>query len=767
MGLFSNKKKYVVNVTVQPIFDEKQIPTSIKSGIIKGILAEGDIKDYMLEEVSGCIGIKANNGYGWAKRNNYAAGIPTAQMRSNVDAKTAVLSAIAVNVGGAITTDYYRFGPMNSLHYAWTWISNVHGYNAETNELVGLTASTGYKCYLKNMRATYTRESYDFITSTYDTGVFAQLGPSPSSGYTPSNPFTAMGGIGPYAGQPAYEVSDVATEDYVTVTYEFKDNTGKIVERGITVSVDGFDEQGDFHQVRYKRPDGKTGFFTYLNGSGTYPSVDAVYRLDYNNLGTFYPWGYFRLENRRVGDYFEYDVYEDCKKWCRYIGVDYDMMSDGVHQDPEVDDVAQCIIQMGVNPGSQNEAVLEYLFKHFSILHEYSLTQMQLSDNLPDKFLAFSNSPGLIQQIGDRKFSQTLQYTGLHKKRITGSIGKKGTYTGTYGQVPQDAQNFVAITPVGTEARVAQNTQPAYIYRYQVLDSMYEEIAVYGLRIDYNVHRKKGFGAGAGASQLLVPLDRAVMRTVSVGRREQVMCRALHMLVNTVQVITTKWYQSSVFKWVMVIVAVVITVLSAGTAWQTLVAAFALGATALAIAVLTMILQVVAAQIVIKLFIKLVGPQIGIVVAIAALVYGSYTSYNATGNTKLWGDSLVQLGNNLVTESSSAYQSAAQKAIADIAKDFEEFNAFATGQFDSLKDQRDKLGLDPQFMGLDGMDIVNLIPDTIFGETPQDYYSRTVHSGNIGTTSYDLIEYYHYYALQLPKLSDVEEFTHGTEFPES
>jgi len=765
MGLFSNKKKYVVNVTVQPIFEEAQIPQSIKSGVLRGLLTEnGDITEYMMEELAGSIGIKVNNGYGWAKRNNIAQGFPTTHMVSNVSARDTVLGVIAVNEGQAITQVYYRMGPMNSFHYAWTWLVNTHAYNATTNELVGLSAVEGFPCYLSDMRATYTRESYDFMVATFDDGVTEQLGPSPRSGWTPRNPFTAIDGIGPYAGQPTFEVSDVAVEDYVTITYEFKNANEDIIVRGLTLPIEGISEEGDYHQVRYVRDNGTTGFFTYLNGSGVYSSIDDVYVLGDNNLGTFYPWAYYRINNQRVSEAYP-NIYNSSKGWIKYLGVDYDMMDDAVHEDPEADDVEQCILQLGVKPGSQHPAVLEYLFKHFSLLHESSLSQSQMADTLLDKFMAFTSSPSQIQQIADLQFKQTLQYSGITKKRIPGKIGKVGTYTGSYGSVSQTTQTFTQITPQGVAPVTTTISQPAFVYRYQALDSMFEELAVFNLRIDYKVHTKKGFGAGAGDPELLVPLDRSILATVSPSKREQVVCRALHMLVNTVQVIKTKWYQSSIFKYVMIVVAVVITVLSAGTAWQTIVAAAALGAAALVMTLITMIVQFVAVRFAVKLFVKEVGPQVGFIAAIAAMAYGAYSSFGAGGTTGTWGESLVSIGNNLASESSNAFQS----ALNEVAEDIQEFQEYAQGQYDSLKEKRDNLGLNPKFMGLDAMDLVAMQPDIVFGEPPQDYYSRTVHSGNIGATSYDLVSYYHDFALQLPKLHDTEGLISngGEQLPES
>lgn len=768
MGLFSSKKKYVVNVTVQPIFEEKMIPDSVKAGILKGIVSEGDINEYMLEEVAQSIGIRANVGYAWAKKNDYAPGIPTSHIVSNVSARNAVMSTIAAIEGGPVTRVYYRFGPMNSLHYGWNWLVNTHGYNTQTNELVGLSASTGFKCYLKDMRATYTKESYDFILETYDNGMLDQLGPSPQSGFTPSNPFTYMGnnGIGEYAPQPAYEVSTTAVEDYVTITYEFEDAAGNIIQRGLTLPIEGLAEQGDYHQVRYTRASGKDAFFTYLNGANIYPSIDAIYDMDPNTLGTFYPWMYFRVQDQKVDERNMEAIYKSCKGWSKYIGVNFDTMSDAIHEDPDVDDVAQVILQLGVRPDDQDPHVIEYLFKHFTVLHQNALDQEQIADNLEEKFQAFSSSPSQIQYIQDNLFAQTLQFSGIHKKRVAGSIGKVGTYTSTYGSVSQDAVNFVSINPQGVQPIASQAmTQPGYVYRYQTMDSMYEELVVYGLRIDYKVHYKKGFGAGAGQPELLVPVDRGIMKSISVGKREKIVCKSMHMLVNTVQVIKTKWYQSGVFKWIMIIVAVVITIFSMGSAWQTIVAAAAIGTTALVITLVSMLINVLIINYAIKLFVKKFGPKIGIIAAVAAMAYGAYSGFGAaSGGTNTWGESLLAIGNGLAKQSMTAMQ----KNVEDVMDDIVDYESWAKGQFDSLKDQRDQLGLNPQFMGLEALDLIQLVPDTIFGEAPQDYYSRTVHSGNIGATSYDLIEFYHYFALELPKINDIEgTFNNGELLPES
>lgn len=749
MGLFSSKKKITVNLTVQQLFESSQIPDSARQGIVKGILNDGNLVNFMLEEIAGSIPVRANTALNWAKKNDYYFGVPVAQFSSNIDAKTTVMGVIATNVGQAITPVYYTMAPMNSLHYAWSWLVNVHGYNPESNELVGLTDTEGHKCYLKSMIATYTRESYDFMVETNDMGMVEQLGPSPSSGYTPSNPFTALQGIGPYEAQPEYEVSDVAVEDYVTITYEFEESPGTIVTRGLTLSLSAIDLTEDYHQCRYVKADGKTGFFTYQQGSGTYPIIDLVFTIGFDELGTYFPWVYFRINNERVADIFDLKAYEDAKRIATYLGVGYDMLDEKVNDDPNVEDVAQSMLMMGINPGDKDPSCIEYLFKHFNVMFQNGQPAASKANSLADQFPAFTSSSSQVQVIQDKFFKQTLQYSGITRLRKPGKIAAVGEYTGTYMRVNRGEAQIVLNGPTGVTSSVTRNVQPAWVYRYQLSDSTYEEISVFGLKADYAIHRKKGYGASATSSKLLIPVDRETLRTLSMRAKEKVICRSLHFFVSTVIITETPWYASGAFKIVMLVVAVVITVLSAGTAWQTIVAAAALGATALVITLLTYIVTALAIQYGVKLFVRKFGPQVGIIAAIAAVAIGAY----GAANNATWGETLVGLSTNLANESTNAFQD----IVSDIMSDIQNFEMYAQGMYADLAEAKSNLGLDQQYVGLEPLEMVYRVPEIRLGEAPNDMYNRTVHSGNIGVLAFDLVENYVDTRLTLPTLADTNQ----------
>lgn len=753
MGLFSSKTKIKVNVTVSSIFQETDIPNSAANGTIKSIMQGGDMTEFMMEELINSIGVRASTGWQWA-RDNYGIGLPKGNVKSYLTAELLVKQAIQANIGRTVTLDYYRMAPINSMHFGWQHCFNALGYNAATNELVALSTQTGKKCYLSDIVATYKKDDYDWMVESSDMGVLDQLGPAPTSGFTPSKPFNLLGGIGQYAKQPPYVVSSVASENYVTISYEFEQSPGTYVTRGITVNIDGLEEIADYHQARYVDSTGKTGFFTYKQGYGTYPLVDDSFQLEYSGLGTYYPWTYYRIYGSPAKLRLPEQTIDQMGKWGSYLGVDYDNMYENVHKDDEVTDVEQVIMLFGCSPNGKSDAEKEYMFKHMDALHANALPQPGLVSGLADSMNAYTTSPSQYQRVRDSLFAMNFQFSGIYKVRRTGKVAVTGKYTSALKRVAQNAQTFASQDGGGVSQGQSVPTQLAYVYQHQVTDTVYDEIAVYNLRMNYEVYSKKGFAAGPGDDTLLIPVDHGIVETMGIAAREALLCRSLRLMVNTVTKIKQPWYASGPFKILMLIVAVVITILSMGAAWQSIVAAAALGTTALAITVLTLIVEAFLISFAVKMFVKFVGPEIGLVAAIFAMAYGAY----AANSGATWGESLIAVGNNMASVSNEAYADMAK----DVMDDLNDYANWASGMFKDLDEKRDALGLDGQLAGLDPLMMTYNVPQITLGESPTDFYARTVHSGNIGAACYDMVEYYHSSALTLPVLNQTqEEFENG------
>lgn len=731
MGFFSSKKKLVVNTTVQQIFEDSPIPNSMQLGVIQSITKGTDIAGEILDAFTASIGIRADTGYNWAKRNNYYWGFPYSSVHSAIDARTVVKQTIEMSQG-PITTLYNNFGLLNSLHWGFQYCRNTWNYNPSTNELVGLSAAKNSPVYLVDIVPVYTEDTATWNAQIATLGVLDNWGFSPRSGFAPSRPYTTLTGVGQYADQSPYEVDINAAEDYLKIFYEYVKPDGTIQSEVVTIPIT-VDLEEDYHQVRYTRADGTTGFFTYLQNAGTFPAIDDVFAADFSESGTYFPWAYMRYDGKNI-DHFSTDViWGQVKAWCQFLGVDAQMINDAVHEDENVDDVEQAILFFGVRPSTQDQSELQYLFKYMLRLHTASVTQRAKAQVIQDLLGDYSNSLDQKILIRDKFFKMSFSFSGIKYARKTGRVTGLGKYTGAF------------VTATNSSGQ-KQTSQPAYRYQYQVLSSVYEEITVFNPNLFYSIKSGKGHSAKPGAKELLFPVDRGVLNTISVKDKEVILTRSLHMCVNTVQEIKSSWYSGTFFRWIMIIVAVIITVYTAGAAWQSLVAAAAIGVTAVALVILQYTVLSMVANYAVKIFVKEVGPEFALIVAIAAMAVGAYgMSTDAT-----WGQTLLSISSNLTKTAGTTYVNDLQASFANMANEM----SWMQEQMDSLSETRKELGLGFEYSGLSGLDFVGYRPTLVMGESPTDFYSKTVHSGNVGASSMALTEMYFDVKLTLPQLHE-------------
>lgn len=778
MGLFSSKKKEIVNTTVQQMFKEEDLPHTIKLATIRAILNGGGISEYVMEDSLQSIGVKAGIAYNWAKFN-YGPGIPIATSQRISDARSIVLLTLSNAVGQTITADYVKFGPLNSIHFGWQKLVDTYEYNPLSNEIIGLTREEGFPCYLKDMVATYQKSTYDSAVQYSDMGVFEQWGPAPSSGYTPENPFNTLQSFGQYAAQSVFEVSTDSTFDYVTVTYEFikKEEVPVIVNgvqtgtetketlviKDLVLSLAPYNMDADYHQVRYKLPDNSIHFFTYLDGAGEYPEIDDVYKTQFAELGTYIPWTYFRYAGTNRGDksLWGTDEYKQYVKFCKFMGIDYQTIADGVDADPDVGDVEQAILMFAVNPGATSQVEQEYLFEYFNLMYSVGAGSANPGGLLTDQFSAFTTSPTVAQVIQDRKFAIALVHSGISKKRISGVIGDIGTFTGKMLTVTTESEYDLVNSDRGPQRETQTVSTPTFVYQKQVLPSVYEEIQVYNPGQVYQITGKSGAAAHAGDPELLIPLDKTIVDSITFRKREELLTRAMYMVVNTKIVVKTKWYQSGWFKAVMIIISIVIIVLSWGSLSGAVAAAWQAGMTAVAILVVQTVVTSIIISYAVKMFVKAVGPEAGLFLAVIAIAYGGYSSYGAAEGTAqaVWSDRLLMLGNNLASATSDEYG----RLIKAEQKDILGFQDYANQMMKDLDDKTEDLLGTKYTGGVSGLEFVSYAPMEVFGEAPGDFYNRTIHSGNIGTIGFTAVTEYYNNALRLPTLNDVnEDFNNGT-----
>jgi len=745
--LFQSKIITTVATQVNRVIKDELLPNSVKSGVIKSIFEGGDITDYVMEELVHSVGLKADRMYDYG-RDHYVHGVPAGQFNSANQANAKVKTVLETLEGGEVFVDYMRFGPPNNLHIGWMKVVEQYGYNPTTNQLPVLSAAKGKPVYLNDLKVVVPED----LRETLEREALEQWGIPATAGYTPQRSATSdvIGKL--LAHTPVYSDPE-ATETYLKLEYiwiydvpwipeNYGRNPQEITIETVNIPLTGYDDDADYFHAKYTIGD-TTKYWIYKLGAGTYPTLDTAFQFPEELSGQFFPWGYFRFNKLPTNLFPESAEYKSTKKLVKYMGLDFDMVADAISENPDVGEVEQAMLMMAVPALTEDPLERRYLFKFFDNLYFAAPDQFILPHDrqLRDVAGVEPDSSKTNLQIADRRFNMILSNGGMFKKRIPGSIGPIGSYSSGTRII---AQEFDYVDTGTGENYPVDHRHRIHYYQKQVSHAFYEELQIMDLGLYYNVFENLYAPTRGDSEHLLIPIDRSITDNYTASEKETLYARSLHFIFNSRNETELDWYQQEWFGDLMIIVAIVVTVFSFGSDGGSLLSAVVAGnsvaITQAVISLLTTFLEALVFQVVLKLFVKLVGVDIAFLVVIVAAVAGVTMEIGGSSVPGApWADELVHLASGLAKEISQTLQD----AFTGLQNEASQFNSMVEQKEAELEKANDLL---------EGKSWLS--PFTVFGETPNDFYNRTIHSGNIGIMGIDAIASYVDVALTLPKLND-------------
>lgn len=752
-----------MNTTVTRLIPDKDVHQSPPSSVINSIIGNDEqIVENVLEGLVNGIGIRAHRMYSYGKRK-YTYGLPSKSTHLSDSGLVDVESAIETLIAPTATIVYYHFGPMNNLHMGWLSLVNDHGYVSSTNTLTALSMLKGVPVYLKDMRVVLTQASYDRL------GVngLEQWGTPPTAGYTPERTL----GLGAYAMHSPYVLDTLAVEDSVLVSYVWQETSDILID-AVTVPqttlvtdtlvlpfptlLEG-EEDADYFHVKYLNA-GNEGYWVYKHGAGTLPELDQLFNAEHDvALGSFFPIGYYRYNKVSAANDPTSEGYKTSKKLASYLGINYADMIDLINSNPDIADVEQALLMMAVPANTTNQIEQRYLYDFFDkvaiesgISASSTASIIQTSVTRIGGRFEGTTLPKISFTIQDARFRMVFGCDAISRTKKAGVIASVGSYNSVFSRLPHtvevqdtdgEGQPLYTYDSNG-DATPVMITNTYYVdthfYRYQLSDSVYEEVKVSNLKMMYYVW---GGMVSVGDDLdpiLLIPLDYSITRKYNIPIREELFARSLHLVFNSHTITKIKWYQRGIFKIIIIIIAIVIAYYTGY--FDPLLLAAAAGGTTLAVAVITAIIKYIVVSYVLKLFVKAIGPKAAFLVAIIAVIAAAYGIVDAGSLSGApWAQQLLSVATNLT----SAIGDAIQQELIQVGKDFVTFGAMVEKDLELIEKAKSLLEQS-----------VHLSPFVIFGESPDDFYNRTVHSGNIGVSSLDAITYYVDTALTLPELVD-------------
>ena len=480
-----------------------------------------------------------------------------------------------------------------------------------------------------------------------------------------------------------------------------------------------------YYHVRYT-PVGATtpnhAYWIYEVGSGQHPTLDRDYT---NKLDSpFLPVIPLRESNKNLGPEIQdgewvkdengdkirpdTDLYRTSVRLCKKLDSDFDKLCLEIHKNPDISQIDHAYLIFGIDIRSEHKAGKQYLFDYFE----------DLSIKLPG---------AQAIEIKDAKYRVTISYSGILRTIETGQLEDKIVleYSGDTMTLMKDLKN-------GTYVKVVVSNLAHRNYIYQ----------------NHNVTTTLSASADEDNYNFIVPVNIDIFNnTKGLLNRQGLLQEAYKLVFNSYERRKLKWYETGVFKFIMLVIAIVITIWSLGSAYQTIVAAYTAGGISAAIsAAATIAITAYAVSTGVSWLASKLPPEVAIIVAIviAALALSTNVGSNFEFAT---AENMLSI-TNAITD---GIQQGITDELGKLQSEMMDFIADAEAASKELEELMKALDT-----SLDWFDaIIQEQTEVVVLEAPEEFYNRTVHAGNIGVASLSQIEYYVEKSLELPELTQI------------
>jgi len=546
---------------------------------------------------------------------------------------------------------------------------------------------------------------------------------------------------------------------------------------------------------------------TYREGSGN-SELDVFFSSD-NSVDEFYPELPLRVNNVSInhGSMSSTKAHVN-KAFKKLTGSSIEYLAEQIDNNANVDAIDHAFIMHGVPLNTSNQSGLEYIYKFFENLIAYQ-------GNTNSKFALFETAQGTMieDEINEARWSTAFENTPEPAHPLYVANADLGAKTSVQpptftlkidGSAALDLRlrwnNIRELSFTGNGARFDNNQTRPLLKRGEHLiiqdvsntfklkqwqnGNIYwnnEDLPKFYLIRQYHknyytvleitgaMHSNYVYGshavhitaaeafADSKESPFLVPLHYPTVKEMGINQLEDLSRNCTYLLVNSYQVVRTSWWQDN-FRWIVAIVAIVITVatggLGAGVLGTNLSVGTAVGLTGTAAIIAGAVINMVAATILTtlimeaskKIFGDEVGRVIGVIASVITISYLSGDFGEAFELTDLFNaDKLISLSN----AASNAYVEFLNADTMDIIEQMDNAQTAYEEESERL------MALAEEVLGVTNVAFNPMIftdATEYFGESRQSFLDRTLMTGSdIAQISHGIIESFVDINLTLPR----------------
>lgn len=558
MGIFSSKKKTTITGIHQRMLSDDNFTYSSQMAVTHWMwensgkagvdLTGKDLSDYLIEANQQSLPRKFDKLYRWAsKPDKYHFGLPKSSLSENPQNQILNETVKYLNGkhGGEIQVIAFELGDRDFYMEAWHKLVEHYGYDTSTNELTKLSEKHGYPCYLKDgylalsqlTKDEYKNVGFDNQAIPFNYGKYFDREENISREQTA--PITAISDhmVITYGFEmdvlPEANWGNLEEAQYVEYTKERVTKTIQIDLSYVNPEYKDGDEiqqDNDWIYITYLFNDDYYWFrYEYL--SGGIASIDNALTAT-EAIGEYYPRLYIRLNQSDIMDWHkDTPDKKDTVAIFDKLNLDLTEITKQMHQSVggEYGNVRGLYVFMGVqvNASKNQSALAEYCFNYFKKLYD------------------LSGGKGLLQTIQDKQSSQVLSYHRITLLEHDGVISNEHR--------PLRKNEYCLHTKPNT-----------HIFYHQITSDKYIALFVIGLN-QTTYLSGYGFNKGGDDGELVIPIDRSIIKHLTNKERELLFHKSLHVAMIHVRVTKTKWYQRKGFKVLLSVIGVAIGIFTGGT----------------------------------------------------------------------------------------------------------------------------------------------------------------------------------------------------------
>jgi hypothetical protein len=502
------------------------------------------------------------------------------------------------------------------------------------------------------------------------------------------------------------------------------------------------------------------------------------------DISPFLPIIPIRSDQKDLSNPAHYDPeeYKQVSHMCRQMGLKFDNLADSVHGrnkgeegwdeendpywvNPQVDEVDDANLLFAIHLHEDVDVVRQYVHEFCKYMFETSVyTERDFKQYLDEDAGLFHFSPPMNSvKFQDARYDMEVVYGYVTQELVNGKINpeaKIGDVELSFTQGQDLKLAFNTRSSVVTDSIISKRQITPGVYEILTVHSVWHMnyfLDEHGFKTRIMDYINAAEDKKKSTESFLLPIHINRARNLGLIRSNELYYYSIKMVMNTKVVTKLAWYEQGWFQGVIAIVAVIITIYSAGTMGALVTSALGIGAGVFVTYLLGAIANFILGALV-NLVADVLGAEVAIILQIVAMAFIQSKAAAAELTKTLSAEGLTAAMRQAAIDATEI-TFANVATLGNITKILEVAQrGYFESEMETLQNEMDSLSELNMELEEDWAELVpNLDPMESFmtvylnqpNSTVDAYYQRTIHTPNPGLLSLTFIENWVEQALKL------------------